>query len=418
MSALEQVDPDVAEIIRFEERRQQQVLEMIPSENYASAAVMEAVGSVLTNKYAEGYPGARYYHGNAEVDRVEDLGRERAKALFGMEHANLQPHSGAQANMAVYLALLNFGDTVMGLQLDAGGHLTHGSPVNASGKQYHFVPYAVDRETHLIDYDVMERLAKEHRPKVIVTGATAYPRVWDFQRAREIADEVGAILIADMAHLAGLIAGGAHPSPAGYAQVVTSSTHKTLRGPRGGMILCDSNLRRKIDSGVFPGTQGGPLMHVIAAKAVAFGEALTPAFRAYQKQVLENARALADELLSQGFGVVTGGTDCHLILVDLRPKNLTGKAAEASLERAHITCNKNAVPFDPAKPMVTSGIRLGSPAATTRGFGVAEFREVGRMIGEVLDGLAKSNDGRNDAAERAVAARVKALCARFPVYRA
>ncbi|WP_333669663.1 serine hydroxymethyltransferase [Elioraea tepidiphila] len=416
---LAEVDPAVAEAIAGELARQQDGIELIASENIVSAAVLEAQGSVMTNKYAEGYPGRRYYGGCVEVDKVETLAIERARKLFGCAFANVQPHSGAQANQAVMLALLSPGDTILGMDLAAGGHLTHGASVNLSGKWFKAVTYGVRREDSLIDMDQVARLAVEHRPKMIVVGGSAIPRAIDFAAFRKIADSVGAYLMADVAHFAGLIAAGIYPSPFPHAHVVTTTTHKTLRGPRGGMILSDDEaLGKKINSAVFPGLQGGPLMHVIAAKAVAFGEALTPAFRAYQKQVLENARALADELLGQGFGVVTGGTDCHLILVDLRPKNLTGKAAEASLERAHITCNKNAVPFDPAKPMVTSGIRLGSPAATTRGFGVGEFREVGRMIGEVLDGLAKSNDGSNDAAERAVAERVKALCARFPVYRA
>ena len=415
---LAEVDPAVAAAITDELARQQDGIELIASENIVSAAVLEAQGSVMTNKYAEGYPGRRYYGGCAEVDKVELLAIERARALFGCAFANVQPHSGAQANQAVMLALLNPGDTILGMDLAAGGHLTHGAPVNLSGKWFKAVTYGVRREDSLIDLDQVARLAAEHRPKMIVAGGSAIPRAIDFAAFRKIADSVGAYLLADVAHFAGLIAAGLYPSPFPHAHVVTTTTHKTLRGPRGGMILAeDEALGKVINSAVFPGLQGGPLMHVIAAKAVAFGEALTPAFRAYQKQVLENARALGDELLAQGFGVVTGGTDCHLILVDLRPKNLTGKAAEASLERAHITCNKNAVPFDPAKPMVTSGIRLGSPAATTRGFGVAEFREVGRMIGEVLDGLAASNDGSNDAAERAVGERVKALCARFPIYR-
>lgn len=416
---LAEADPAVAAAIAAELARQQDGIELIASENIVSAAVLEAQGSVMTNKYAEGYPGRRYYGGCAEVDKVEALAIERACALFDCAFANVQPHSGAQANQAVMLALLNPGDTILGMDLAAGGHLTHGAPVNLSGKWFKAVTYGVRREDSLIDLDQVARLAEEHRPRMIIAGGSAIPRALDFKAFREIADRVGAYLLADVAHFAGLIAAGLYPSPIPHAHVVTTTTHKTLRGPRGGMILCnDPDLGKRINAAVFPGLQGGPLMHVIAAKAVAFGEALTPAFRAYQKQVLENARALADELLCQGFGVVTGGTDCHLILVDLRPKNLTGKAAEASLERAHITCNKNAIPFDPAKPMVTSGIRLGSPAATTRGFGVAEFREVGRMIAEVLDGLARANDGRNDAAERAVAERVKALCARFPIYRA
>ncbi|MEX2373660.1 MAG: serine hydroxymethyltransferase [Dehalococcoidia bacterium] len=408
MGALEQVDPQIAEVIRFEEKRQHEVLEMIPSENYASAAVMEAVGSVLTNKYAEGYPGARYYHGNAQVDRVEDLGRERAKALFGMDHANVQPHSGAQANMAVYLALLQYGDTVMGLQLDAGGHLTHGSPVNASGKQYHFVPYSVDRETQQVDYDVMLALAKEHRPKVIVTGATAYPRLWDFERARAIADEVDAVLVADMAHLAGLIAGGAHPSPAGFAQVITTSTHKTLRGPRGGMILCDRALRRKIDSGVFPGTQGGPLMHVIAGKAVMLKEAATEEFRQYAHQVVANAKVLAQVLLDAGFTLVSGGTDNHLVLMDVTQQGLTGVQAADALEAAGIVVNFNSIPFDTHGPRVGGGIRFGTPALTSRGMGEAEMRQVGEFMVRVLQRI-------DDAAEHAaVRGQVVDLTSRFP----
>jgi glycine hydroxymethyltransferase len=408
MSALEQVDPQVAEAVRFEEQRQQRVLEMIPSENYASAAVMEAVGSVLTNKYAEGYPGARYYHGNIEVDKVEDLARDRARELFGMDHANVQPHSGAQANMAVYLALLNYGDTVMGLQLDAGGHLTHGSPVNASGKLYNFVPYSVDRETHTVDYDVMLALAKEHRPKVIVTGATAYPRFWDFERARAVADEVDAILIADMAHLAGLIAGGAHPSPAGHAQVITTSTHKTLRGPRGGMILCDRPLRRKIDSGVFPGTQGGPLMHVIAGKAVMLKEAATPEFAVYAKQVVANAKVLAQVFLDAGFSLISGGTDNHLVLMDVTKIGMTGVEAADALEAAGIVVNFNSIPFNDLPPRVGGGIRFGTPALTSRGMGEAEMKQVGEFMVRVLQ---KPED---TAGLEAIRQQVTELTSRFP----
>ena len=415
---LAETDPEIAAAIAGELVREQDGIELIASENIVSRAVLEAQGSVMTNKYAEGYPGRRYYGGCAEVDKAEALAIERACRLFGCSFANVQPHSGAQANQAVFLALLNPGDTILGMDLAAGGHLTHGAPVNLSGKWFRPVTYGVRREDSLVDMDQVASLAREHRPRMIIAGGSAIPRALDFAAFRRIADEVGAYLLVDMAHYAGLVAAGVYPSPIPHAHVVTTTTHKTLRGPRGGMILAtDEALGKKINSAVFPGLQGGPLMHVIAAKAVAFGEALTPAFRAYAKAVVENAQALADELLKQGFGVVTGGTDCHLMLVDLRPKNLTGKAAEASLERAHITCNKNAIPFDPAKPMVTSGIRLGSPAATTRGFGEAEFREVGRMIGEVLDGLARSNDGDNSTAERAVGERVKALCARFPIYR-
>jgi glycine hydroxymethyltransferase len=415
---LAETDPAIAAAIGAELVRQQDGIELIASENIVSRAVMQAQGSVMTNKYAEGYPGRRYYGGCVEVDKAEALAIERACRLFDCSFANVQPHSGAQANQAVFLALLQPGDTILGMDLAAGGHLTHGAAVNLSGKWFKPVTYGVRREDSLVDMDQVAALAREHRPRMIIAGGSAIPRALDFAAFRRIADEVGAYLLVDMAHYAGLVAAGVYPTPLPHAHVVTTTTHKTLRGPRGGMILSnDEALGKKINSAVFPGLQGGPLMHVIAAKAVAFGEALTPGFRTYAKAVVENARALSDELLAQGFGVVTGGTDCHLMLVDLRPKNLTGKAAEASLERAHITCNKNAIPFDPAKPMVTSGIRLGSPAATTRGFGVAEFREVGRMIGEVLDGLAKSNDGDNAAIEAAVAGRVKALCARFPIYR-
>ncbi len=416
---LAEVDPAVAAAIAGELARQQDGIELIASENLVSRAVLEAQGSVMTNKYAEGYPGRRYYGGCAEVDKVEALAIDRAKTLFGCAFANVQPHSGAQANQAVMLALLQPGDVILGQDLAAGGHLTHGAPVNLSGKWFKAVTYGVRRDDHCVDLDEVRDLARQHRPRMIIAGGSAIPRALDFKAFRDIADEVGAVLMADVAHFAGLIAAGLYPSPLPHAHVVTTTTHKTLRGPRGGMILSDdAELGKRINSAVFPGLQGGPLMHVIAAKAVAFGEALTPEFRAYQKRVVENARAMAEELLAQGFGLVAGGTDCHLVLVDLRPKNLTGKAAEASLERAHITCNKNAIPFDPQKPMVTSGIRLGSPAATTRGFGVEEFREVARMIGEVLEGLARSNDGTNDQAEQRVAERVKALCAQFPVYRA
>jgi glycine hydroxymethyltransferase len=411
-------DPALHAALRAELARQQDGIELIASENIVSAAVLEAQGSVLTNKYAEGYPGRRYYGGCAEVDVAETLAIERAKKLFGCAYANVQPHSGAQANQAVFLALLQPHDTFLGMDLAAGGHLTHGAPVNLSGKWFKPVTYGVRRDDSLIDYDDVLAKAKEHRPKLIIAGGSAYPREIEFARFRAIADEVGALFMVDMAHYAGLVAGGAYPSPIPHAHVTTTTTHKTLRGPRGGMILSnDLELGKKFNSAVFPGLQGGPLMHVIAAKAVAFNEALQPAFRAYSRQVVDNARALAAALKDQGCDIVTGGTDSHLMLVDLRPKKLTGKAADASLERAHITCNKNAIPFDPEKPMVTSGIRLGTPAATTRGFGVAEFQLVAAMIGTVLDGLAQSNGGDNTAAEAKVAAQVHALCEKFPIYR-
>ncbi len=414
---LADTDPELAAALRGELAREQDGIELIASENIVSAAVLEAQGSVLTNKYAEGYPGRRYYGGCGFVDVAEQLAIERAKRLFHCAFANVQPHSGAQANQAVFLALLQPGDTILGMSLDAGGHLTHGAPPNLSGKWFRAVHYGVRRDDGLIDYEQVERLADEYRPKLIIAGGSAYPRVIDFPRFRRIADEVGAYLMVDMAHFAGLVAAGLFPSPLPHAHVVTTTTHKTLRGPRGGMVLAnDADIGKKINSAVFPGLQGGPLMHVIAAKAAAFGEALRPEFRQYQKAVAENAKVLADALADQGLAIVTGGTDCHLLLVDLRPKAVTGKAAEATLERANITCNKNAIPFDPERPTVTSGIRLGSPAATTRGFGPAEFREVALMINEVLDGLAASNDGGNEAAERAVAERVLALCARFPIY--
>jgi glycine hydroxymethyltransferase len=415
---LAETDAELAAAIGQELVRQQDGIELIASENIVSRAVLEAQGSVLTNKYAEGYPGRRYYGGCEFVDIAETLAIQRATKLFGCGFANVQPHSGAQANQAVFLALLQPGDAFMGLDLAAGGHLTHGSPANLSGKWFKPVPYTVRREDQLIDMAEVRRIALENKPKLIIAGGSAYAREWDFPQFRAIADEVGAYFMVDMAHFAGLVAGGAHASPFPHAHVVTTTTHKTLRGPRGGMILTnDEALAKKFNSAVFPGLQGGPLMHVIAAKAVAFGEALRPEFRAYAKQVVANARALAAEVKAQGLDLVTGGTDNHLVLVDLRPKRLTGKAAEGALNRAHLTCNKNAIPFDPEKPMVTSGVRLGSPAATTRGFGEAEFREVGRMIGEVLDGLAKANapDG-NEAVETAVKARVLELCRRFPIY--
>ncbi len=416
-ASLAETDPELAAAIGRELARQQDGIELIASENIVSAAVLEAQGSVLTNKYAEGYPGRRYYGGCGEVDVAEQLAIDRAKQLFGAGFANVQPHSGAQANQAVFLATLKPGDTILGMSLAAGGHLTHGAAPNLSGKWFRAVQYGVRREDGLLDYEELERLARAERPRMIIAGGSAYPRTIDFARIRAVADEVGAVFMVDMAHFAGLVAAGVFPSPVPHAHVCTTTTHKTLRGPRGGMIVTnDAELAKKINSAVFPGLQGGPLMHVIAAKAVAFGEALRPEFRAYQRAVVDNAHMLAETLMQQGVDIVTGGTDSHLMLVDLRPKRATGKAAEASLERAHITANKNAIPFDPEKPAVTSGIRLGTPAGTTRGFGEVEFQEVGRMIGEVLDGLAHSNDGSNDAAERAVGERVLALCARFPIY--
>ena len=416
-ASLADADPELSAAVTSELTRQQDGIELIASENIVSAAVLEAQGSVLTNKYAEGYPGRRYYGGCVEVDRAEVLAIDRAKALFGCTYANVQPHSGAQANQAVFLALLTPGDTILGMSLAAGGHLTHGAAPNLSGKWFRAVQYGVVEGTGLLDYDELESLARSERPKLIIAGGSAYPRVIDFARIRRVADEVGALFMVDMAHFSGLVAAGVYPSPLPHAHVVTTTTHKTLRGPRGGMILSnDDALGKKFNSAVFPGLQGGPLMHVIAAKAVAFGEALRPEFRTYQRAVIDNARMLAETLMEQGCDIVTGGTDSHLMLVDLRPKRVTGKLAEASLERAHITANKNAIPFDPEKPAITSGIRLGTPAATTRGFGLAEFREVGMMIGEVLEGLARSNDGGNAVAEQAVAERVMAMCARFPIY--
>jgi glycine hydroxymethyltransferase len=416
---LAETDPELAAIVGAELARQQDGIELIASENIVSAAVLEAQGSVLTNKYAEGYPGRRYYGGCEFVDIAERLAIERACKLFDCGYANVQPHSGAQANQTVFLALLQPGDTILGMSLAAGGHLTHGAAPNLSGKWFHAVQYGVRREDGRLDYEQLEHLARTEKPKLIIAGGSAYPRFIDFARIRRVADEVGAYFMVDMAHFAGLVAAGLFPSPLPHAHVVTTTTHKTLRGPRGGMVLSnDAELGKKFNSALFPGLQGGPLMHVIAGKAAAFAEALRPEFRVYQKAVAENAKVLAATLVEQGLAIVTGGTDSHLMLVDLRPKHVTGKAAEASLERALITANKNAIPFDPEKPTVTSGVRLGSPAATTRGFGAAEFREVGMMITEVLDGLGRSNDGGNAAAEAAVAARVRALCARFPIYRA
>ena len=418
-AALSDSDPEIAEAIRLELFRQRDEIELIASENIVSRAVLEAQGSVLTNKYAEGLPGKRYYGGCQFVDVAEQLAIDRAKKLFGCSFANVQPHSGASANAEVFLALMQPGDTFMGLNLAAGGHLTHGSPVNLSGRWFKPVPYGVRRDDHLIDMDEVERLAKEHRPKVIITGGSAYPRIIDFRRFREIAEAVGAYLMVDMAHFAGLVAGGAHPSPFPHAHVVTTTTHKTLRGPRGGMILANGDeLAKKLNSAVFPGMQGGPLMHVIAAKAVAFGEALRPSFKSYAKNVVENAKALAETLKSCGLDIVSGGTDTHLMLVDLRKKRLTGKVAEAALGRAHITCNKNGIPFDPEKPFVTSGIRLGTPAGTTRGFGNAEFRQVGALIAEVLDALSQNGAEADVAAETSVREKVKRLVGRFPIYEA
>jgi glycine hydroxymethyltransferase len=413
---LGRADPDVHEAVIAELRRQQRQIELIASENIVSRAVLEAQGSVLTNKYAEGYPGRRYYGGCEHVDEVERLAIERAKLLFNCTFANVQPHSGANANQAVFFALLQPGDKFLGMDLACGGHLTHGSPVNISGKWFKPVAYGVREDDHLIDYDNVAEIAHRERPKLILAGASAYSRQIDFARFRQIADEVGAVLMVDMAHYAGLIAGGAYPSPLPHAHVVTTTTHKTLRGPRGGMILSnDEEIGKKINSAIFPGLQGGPLMHVIAAKAVSFKEALAPEFKLYAKRVVENAKVLADRLIENGLAVVSGGTDSHLMLVDLRPKRVTGKAAEQALERGLITCNKNGIPFDPEKPMVTSGIRLGSPACTTRGFGPAEFRQVADLICELLDGLSGSN-GDNSVTEAAIAAKVEALTGRFPIY--
>ena len=416
-SSVAQSDPELAKAIDLELGRQRHEIELIASENIVSKAVLEAQGSVLTNKYAEGYPGKRYYGGCQYVDIAENLAIDRAKKLFGCSYANVQPNSGSQANQAVFLALLQPGDTYMGLDLAAGGHLTHGSPVNVSGRWFKPVAYTVRQDDHRIDMEQVERLAKEHKPKIIIAGGSGYSRIWDFEAFRRIADSVGAYLMVDMAHFAGLVAAGLHPSPFPHAHVVTTTTHKTLRGPRGGLILCnDEDLGTKLNSAVFPGMQGGPLMHVIAAKAVAFGEALTPEFKAYQQRVKENAQILAQTLVDAGLAIVSGGTDNHLMLVDLRPKKITGKAAEAALGRAHITCNKNGIPFDPEKPFVTSGIRLGAPAATSRGFGKEEFKQVGMLIVEVLDGLSSKGEEGNAATEAAVKDKVHALTAKFPIY--
>ena len=411
-----QRDEQIFELIEAEKERQINGIELIASENFASQQVMEATGSVLTNKYAEGYPGKRYYGGCEVVDEVETIAIERAKTLFGAVWANVQPHSGAQANQGVFLALLKPGDTILGMSLAAGGHLTHGSAPNLSGKWFNAVQYGVRPDNGLIDYDELQRMADEHKPKMIIAGGSAYTRILDFKRFREVADSCGAYLMVDMAHISGLVAAGAHPSPIEHAHVVTSTTHKTLRCSRGGIILSnDLDLGKKINSAMFPGLQGGPLMHAIAGKAAGFGEALKPEFKTYINQVVENAKVLSDTLIECGFDMVSGGTDNHIVLVDLRPKKLTGDISEVALERAEITCNKNGVPFDPEKPMVTSGIRLGTPAATTRGFGVDEFRQVGHLIGEVLDGLA-SNRNDNSAIEEAVKAKVHKLCQAFPIY--
>ncbi len=410
-------DAEVMNAIARELQRQQHEIELIASENIVSRAVMQAQGSVMTNKYAEGYPHRRYYGGCQYVDIAEELAIERAKALFGAQFVNVQPHSGAQANQTVFLALLQPGDTFMGMDLSAGGHLTHGAKVSMSGKWFNAITYGLHPETERIDYDRVAALAREHRPKLIIAGGSAYPRVIDFARFREIADEVGAILMVDMAHFAGLVAGGAHPNPLEYAHVVTTTTHKTLRGPRGGMVLTnDEALAKKINSALFPGLQGGPLMHVIAAKAVAFGEALRPEFAAYAAQVVENAKVLGETLKSGGLRIITDGTDTHLLLIDLRPLKLTGKAAEAALGRANITCNKNAIPNDPEKPFVTSGIRLGAPAATTRGFGAEEFRRTGELILKVLRGLAENGEEGNADVEEEVKREVIELTGRFPIY--
>jgi glycine hydroxymethyltransferase len=416
-AGLAETDPEIARAIELELGRQRDEIELIASENIVSRAVLEAQGSVMTNKYAEGYAGKRYYGGCQFVDIAEKLAIERVCKLFDCKFANVQPSSGSQANQAVFLALLQPGDTFLGLDLAAGGHLTHGSPVNMSGKWFKPVSYTVRKDDETIDMEQVARLAAEHKPRLIIAGGSAYSRFWDFARFREIADSIGAIFMVDMAHFAGLVAGGAHPSPFPHAHVVTSTTHKTLRGPRGGLVLTnDEDIAKKINSAVFPGMQGGPLMHVVAAKAVAFGEALKPGFKAYAQQVVDNAKALARAVADGGFRIVSGGTDNHLMLVDLRPKGLTGKAAEAALGRAHITCNKNGVPFDTASPFITSGIRLGSPAATSRGFGADEFAQVGKMIVEALDGLAKNGEAGNGAVEANVKARATELTRRFPIY--
>ena len=414
---IEDRDPDISRVIGLEMGRQKNQIELIASENIVSRAVLEVQGSILTNKYAEGYPGRRYYGGCEHVDIAEELAIERVKKLYDCAYANVQPNSGSQANQAVMQALIKPGDTILGMSLAAGGHLTHGAKPNQSGKWFNAVQYGVREDDHLIDYDEVAALAEEHKPQLIIAGGSAYPRVIDFKRFREIADSVGAYLLVDMAHISGLVAGGAHPSPLPYAHAVTTTTHKTLRGPRGGLILSnDEDLGKKFNSAIFPGIQGGPLMHVIAAKAVAFGEALQPDYKLYIQQVVANAKALADTLIGHGLDIVSGGTDNHLVLVDLRPKGLTGNVAEEAMERAFITCNKNGIPFDPAPPMVTSGVRLGTPAGTTRGFGVAEFQLVGDLIARVLDAVAANGGEPAPEEEAAVRAEVEALCARFPIY--
>jgi len=414
---LSEADPEIYAAIEQEHKRQQDEIELIASENIVSKAVLDAAGTLLTNKYAEGYPGKRYYGGCQYVDVVEQLAIDRAKRLFNCAFANVQPHSGSQANQSVMLALVKPGDTVMGLGLASGGHLTHGAPPNLSGKWFNAVQYGVKPDDHRIDYDEVERLAKEHKPALIITGGSAYPRQIDFKRFRQIADSVGAYFLVDMAHFAGLVAAGLHPSPLPHAHIVTTTTHKTLRGPRAGLVLSnDEDIGKKINSAVFPGLQGGPLMHIIAAKAVAFKEALQPSYKIYIQNVIDNAKALGETLVQGGLALVSGGTDTHVMLVDLRPKKLTGKVAEIALGRAHITCNKNGVPFDPEKPMITSGIRLGSPAGTTRGFGVAEFQQVGNMIIEVLDGVAAKGEGGDAAVEVKVKERALELCRRYPIY--
>lgn len=428
-TGLTAADAEISNAIKGELHRQQNQIELIASENIASLAVVEAQGTVLTNKYAEGYPGRRYYGGCEFADVVESLAIERAKKLFNCQYINAQPSSGSQANQGVFTALIKPGDTILGMSLAAGGHLTHGAAPNQSGKWFNSVQYGVRKEDGLVDYAEVERLAKEHKPKLIIAGFSAYPRVLDWKKFREIADSVGAYLMVDMAHIAGLVAAGSYPSPLPHAHVVTTTTHKTLRGPRGGLILSnfpdvvvrktpsgnEITLSRAIDSAIFPGIQGGPLMHVIAAKAVALGEALEPSFKAYGQAVIDNARALAETLVSRGADIVTGGTDNHIVLVDLRPKGVTGKLTEESLERAGLTCNKNAIPFDPEKPFITSGVRLGTPAGTTRGFGIEEFKLIGNLIGDVLDGLA-ANKEDNSEAEKKVKVQVEALCAKFPIY--
>ena len=410
MSILSRQDPEIAHAIEMEAARQRNKIELIASENFVSPAVLEAQGSVLTNKYAEGYPGARYYGGCECVDIAESLAIERAKTLFGAEHANVQPHSGAQANMGAYFAFLKPGDTILGMNLAHGGHLTHGSPVNISGKYFKIIPYGVDEVHHRIDYDNLEKLARENRPNIIVAGASAYPRIIDFERIGRVAKELGILFMVDMAHIAGLVAAGMHPSPVPYADIVTTTTHKTLRGPRGGMILCRSQYAKAIDKAIFPGTQGGPLMHVIAAKAVAFKEAMTDDFKKYQAQIVKNAAALADKLMQNGFVLVSGGTDNHLLLLDVRNRNLTGKAAERLLDDVGVTVNKNSIPNDPAGPMVTSGIRIGTAAVTTRGFNEADMAEIADLITLALD------HPTDESVHAQVRTRVKTLCDRYPLY--